>query len=76
MPRSNLYRISKLPGTNGVDASTAWTDVVGVSTLSSIGARTFRLCEAYHHDDGEPPFHSATERGVQRHFAQTLTGQT
>jgi len=32
------------------------------------------VCEAYHHDDGESPFHSATERVVQMHFAQTLTG--
>jgi hypothetical protein len=76
VPRSNLYRIAKLPGAIGVDASAAWADVIGVRTLFSIGDRAFRLCKAYHHDDGETPFHSATERVVQRHFAQTLTGRT
>jgi hypothetical protein len=76
VPRSNLYRIAKLPGANGVDPSAALTDVIGVRTLFSIRARTLRLCEAYHDDDGEPPFPSAIERVVQRHFAETSTGHT
>ena len=71
-----MYGIAKLPEANRINSSAACTDVIGVGMLFAIGACTFRLCEAYHHDDGDPLFHSAGEVVVQRHLAQTLTGQT
>jgi hypothetical protein len=76
VPRNNLYRIAKLPGANGVDASATWTDVIRVRTLFSIGISTYRWCEADYDYNRQPPFHSSTEGLVQKHFAQTLAGQT
>jgi hypothetical protein len=73
--RSNPYGIARLPEALGKDASAAWTDIVGVRALFSVGVGIFGLGQAYHHDDGKPSFHSAAERVIQRHVAQTLTRQ-
>lgn len=75
VPRSNPYRIARLPGTKGENASAAWTDIVGIRALLAVGATMPCLGETYYNNDGKPPFHPTTERVIQRHVAQTLTGQ-
>jgi len=75
VPRGNSNGLARLPRASRKDASSVWTDIIGVRSFLSIGAGIFGLGKAYHDDDGKPSFHSAAERVIQRHVAQTLTRQ-
>lgn len=67
---SNPYRVAQLPDVFRKDASTAWTDVIGIRPLLfSIGTCRLTVREAHHDDNGQPPFRPATELVVQRNLA-------
>ena len=75
VPGSNSNEVARLPGANGKEAGTAWTDIIGIGALLFVGIRILCLSKAYDDDDGKASFDSAAERVIQGHVAQTLTGR-
>ena len=66
------YVVAWLLGVFREYADAVRADVIRVRPLYTMS--TFTLCpfEAHHDDDRKPPLHSATQRVVQRHVAQTF----
>src|SRR5258708_4943029 len=58
--RSNLQGVARLPSVFRKYASTARTNVIGVSLLFSFGTQGRTVRDAHHYDDRQPPFHSAS----------------
>ena len=66
------YVVTRLLGVFREQAGPVRADVIRVRPLFAMSTFTFCPFEAHHDDDRITPFHSAIQRVVQRHVAQTF----